>query len=219
MELLSQEAFKKIIYHPDNKLLKTQAPNFFPKVVERDGNITRIFLKKKRLFTYDQIKPRALQFYTNAKQLVVLDVSAPRVLRFAQCKPLQAHLISYPKIPGIDVRTLLTDTFQEDLIVNVIDFLVKLHAKGIFFRSIHLGNLIYHDQCMHMIDIADVRFKSKPLSAILRYRNIKHLFLNKDDQAIWRNFSYQRVLELYQQKTYCNKFLQLLFRKLLKEKF
>ena len=51
----------------------------------------------------------------------------------------------------------------------------RLHAAGIYFRSLHLGNIVVTpDNQMGLIDVADLRFLRAPLSPALVKRNLQH---------------------------------------------
>jgi RIO-like serine/threonine protein kinase len=50
-----------------------------------------------------------------------------------------------------------------------------LHGAGIYFRSLHLGNIVVTpDNEMGLIDVADMRFLRAPLNAELARRNLQH---------------------------------------------
>ncbi|MBA3660989.1 MAG: hypothetical protein H0W64_04630 [Gammaproteobacteria bacterium] len=218
MDSLTSSAFNAIIYDTQNIVYRTQAPGYFPKVVENNDAIIRVFLRKDKFFSSDRIKPRALKFYENARKLLAYGFNAPVISQFASCQAMQAHLIKYKKIPGEDLRTILAVEPNVKIIKSIIHFIAMLHEKGVFFRSIHLGNLIWHHNEIHLIDITDVQFKSRPLHIYERYRNLKHIFDNKEDQAFWQHFTLTRFLEIYTESMQSSQFLRkIFFHRLLKK--
>ncbi|MOA52408.1 hypothetical protein D3C78_1757000 [compost metagenome] len=51
----------------------------------------------------------------------------------------------------------------------------SLHQSGIYFRSLHLGNIVVTPEGkLGLIDVADMRFLRSPLSARLVKRNLQH---------------------------------------------
>ncbi len=63
------------------------------------------------------------------------------------------------------------------------ELLAKLHASGIYFRSVHLGNvLVQPDGQLGLIDLADMRISHFALSLHKRQRNLKHMRRYADDQ-------------------------------------
>jgi hypothetical protein len=61
-------------------------------------------------------------------------------------------------------------------------FLARLHAEGILFRSVHLGNIVRCDNGEPgLIDIADLSHRPWPLTRSERLRNFQHLFRPAED--------------------------------------
>ena len=48
-----------------------------------------------------------------------------------------------------------------------------------------------------LIDLAGVRFKSRSLTTLLRYRNLRHLLGEPDDRELWQAFGVDNFLKLY----------------------
>ena len=52
----------------------------------------------------------------------------------------------------------------------------RLHDEGIYFRSLHLGNVVLTPQGeLGLIDIADVRLHRGPLTRFWRKRNLRRM--------------------------------------------
>ncbi|MFX6035930.1 toluene tolerance protein, partial [Acinetobacter baumannii] len=63
------------------------------------------------------------------------------------------------------------------------ELIAALHAKGVYFRSLHLGNVVRTPEGrMGLIDIADLRVQRSALSAAQRIRNFKHLLRYEQDR-------------------------------------
>lgn len=196
MEIISNREFYDICNDSNTKTIKFGKVDQ-PKVYEKDNTIIKLFYPKKSLLSSDRIKPRAIRFYNNVKSLYSQGYDVPRITKLQFCPDLRMYLIHYNKIQGGDVRSLARHG-KLDLINNVADLLADLHKNGIFFRSIHLENLLYQpDGKMALIDITDVRFGSRPLPLYLRYRNIKHLLLHRDDRDLWQAFGAKNFLDVY----------------------
>ena len=82
---------------------------------------------------------------------------------------------------------------------SFVHFFAELHDKGVFFRSIHLNNVIVSDDSnkLGLIDFADMKISSKGLSSAMRLRNFKHLTRYKADQESIKNFGLDRFMEIY----------------------
>jgi serine/threonine protein kinase len=100
-------------------------------------------------------------------------------------------------VSGEDTRSLAKKG-NLAVIQQVAKVVADLHQKGVFFRSIHLENLLYQsDDKFALIDLAGVRFKSSALSTLLRYRNLRHLLGEVDDRELWQAFGVDNFLKLY----------------------
>jgi hypothetical protein len=54
--------------------------------------------------------------------------------------------------------------------------MAQLHEQGVYFRSLHLGNvLVLDDGEFGLIDLADMRIYPSSLSSSLRLRNLRHM--------------------------------------------
>ena len=83
-----------------------------------------------------------------------------------------------PALPG---RTLLQmsrdEGFSWDVYLpRLIELIRQLHRSGVYFRSLHLGNvLVLEDGEFGLIDLADLRIYPTPLSLSMRQRNLRHM--------------------------------------------
>ena len=72
---------------------------------------------------------------------------------------------------------------HEALVERFGKFLAQLHDKKVYFRSLHLGNvLLMDDGEFALIDIADMRIYPSPLRNALRQRNLRHMQRYPEDR-------------------------------------
>jgi len=197
MNIISHQAFNAICEDSNTTIIKYGKVDQ-PKVFEKNGNtIIKLFYPKKSRLSSDRIWPRALRFYRNVQALQHHGYNAPIITNVQFCPELKIYLLHYPKIQGQDVRHLARNG-KLTIIHEVAHLLADLHRNGIFFRSIHLENLLYQpDGKFALLDVTDVRFKKRALSFYLRYRNIKHLFQEPNDKDIWQAFGIQHFMDEY----------------------
>jgi hypothetical protein len=63
-------------------------------------------------------------------------------------------------------------------------FVAQLHNQGIYFRSLHLGNVVMTpDNELGLIDIADMRTLRRPLRKSLCLRNFQHMRRYQQDHS------------------------------------
>lgn len=73
-----------------------------------------------------------------------------------------------------DIYLQAPDAFLNE-VPRLAAFIRDLHNKGIYFRSLHLGNIVLTPEgSLGLIDIADMSVQSRPLSAAKARRNLAH---------------------------------------------
>ena len=144
-----------------------------------DGSFLKLF-RRKRLLSSAAWYPYAQRFSDNAVALERLGVLVPTVVDVMRIASIGRDAVHYLPLEGSSLRMLSSQALEVDtevaLKAEFNQFVVQLHDKGIYFRSLHLGNVIRtRDGRMGLIDFADLRICRKPLSIYMRRRNIKRL--------------------------------------------
>lgn len=97
-----------------------------------------------------------------------LDVAVPALRGYGRVRG-GARFVVYEELPGTTLRELSGAVDLEALA----EFVVGLHARGVYFRGLHLGNVIRRpDGGFGLIDVQDVRFRPRPLGLRMRERNL-----------------------------------------------
>jgi len=143
-----------------------------------DEQILKIFRPRRR-FWLSRLLPQAARFKHNAAHLLNLGVPAPLV---GECfwleKSRAVSGCSYVPLPGRSLEQIYQQSRSEyeALIPAFAAFIYSLHQRGIYFRSLHLGNVLrLPDGRFGLIDFLDIHFKRAPLSQRLVVRNLEHL--------------------------------------------
>ena len=179
MDKLSKVEFNALL--EGHKILENSGSG--AKVLLTNNNkIIKIF-RLKRNFSSALFSPYAQRFKNNAEQLIQLGIITVEVERIAYCPALKKHLLIYPLINGHTLRELLQQQYSPSLIKQFSGFIATLHERGIYFRSLHLGNVLQTESDeLALIDIADLRIAGKPLNINMRIRNFAHLFRYEQDK-------------------------------------
>lgn len=172
--LLDQPAFAKLCQNAR----VIEEDGLGPKVLElADGTFLKLFRRKQwpssaRLSSYGQ------RFASHALALTERQINAPTVLDLFRL-PDGGTAVRYQPLPGQTLRHALAESEQEErrqLVQAVGRFFGQLHERGVYFRSLHLGNvLLMPNGKLALIDIADMRLFNIPLSTRMRHRNLKHM--------------------------------------------
>lgn len=196
MQVISRQEFNTLV--EGTKILSYGRVDQ-PKVFEKnDTTIIKLFYWKKKLITSDKIRPRVTRFCRNLDALRKLGYAVPMVDKLQTCPDLKFSLVQYEKVPGQDIRRL-AQAGDVEVIAKVADFLANLHENGVFFRSIHLENLLLQPdyKTFGVIDVTDIQFSGCSLSLYNRYRNLRHLLKEINDRKLWQAFGAERFLTLY----------------------
>ena len=137
-------------------------------------------------------------------------ISAPVVKDIIHCPEYPLHMVVYDRIDGKDLRELCDELGSSQLGL-VPEYLAHLHQQGVFFRAIHLGNLIYNGDTLCLIDIADVHIRQTPLSILQRARNVAHLINSDLDKARFTSYGVNRFVTEYLDTQHFNSVQRWLF--------
>ncbi|MFJ4351706.1 toluene tolerance protein [Pseudomonas sp. NPDC089428] len=143
----------------------------------KDGNFLKVF-RRKRLISSALLRPYSQRFVDNAERLAQLGIPTLEVISQHKLDLPGRTAVLYRPLPG---RTLLQLSREkgfswDSALPQLIKLIHQLHRNGIYFRSLHLGNVVMTpDQRLGLIDVADMRFLRPPLSARMVRRNVQHM--------------------------------------------
>jgi serine/threonine protein kinase len=152
-----------------------------------DGTFIKLF-RRKRWLSKTTLRPPAKRFADNAAELQRLGIRCPVVIGLYQMENPYRTIVHYLPLEGATLRQLLNSEpslEQIELFAQLAEFITTLHDLGIYFRSLHLGNIVQTpDNALGLIDISDMRCLGKPLSNRMRARNYRHLLRYEEDWAL-----------------------------------
>ena len=151
--------------------------SYGPKVyLLTDGNILKLF-RRKRFFSSALLRPYSKRFIDNAVKLQERGIPTLTVLEYFQLDAAGMTAVLYSPLPGETLRQIANkEGFDwEQNLDPLVALIRRLHTAGIYFRSLHLGNIVVTpDNRMGIIDVADMRFLGAPLPRHLVKRNLRH---------------------------------------------
>lgn len=180
-----------------------QEDGFGAKVLRlTDGQMVKIF-RRKRLLSSALFRPYARRFQKNSLRLTERGIRTVKVTRLCHCPSQTRHLVFYQPVPGITLRDFLAAKPENYYILeHFAEFLAELHAKGIYFRSIHFGNVIVLPGSVGfaLIDIADLTFRCAPLDFKLQLRNFQHFLRYGEDRKSLERFGVAHFVNIFAKK-------------------
>ncbi len=162
----------------------TAADEFGDKVLHlTDGTYLKLF-RVKRWFTSARIWPYSARFVSGVQKLEVLGIPTLKVIEAYRIPSLDRTAVHYHPLPGKTLREL-PDGVDEPLAEQLGCFINQLHDKGVYLRSMHLGNVVLTpDGDLGLIDVADMKIYARSLPERLRLRNFQHLVRYQNDRAV-----------------------------------
>jgi O-antigen ligase/tRNA A-37 threonylcarbamoyl transferase component Bud32 len=150
-----------------------------PKVLRLvDGSFLKLF-RRRRWYTSGSFDPYSERFAINSERLRRMGIPTPPILDLYRLKD-GSSAVHYTPLPGNTLRQVLqaitAPDVREALVERFGKFMAQLHEQGVYFRSLHLGNvLVLEDGEFGLIDVADLRIYPSSLSLSLRQRNLRHM--------------------------------------------
>lgn len=152
-----------------------------------NGDYIKVFRIKHQVSMSRLFNP-ALQFCRNAATLKQLGVDSitPVSLYFLTHK--NSWAVRYRPLEGETLRSLINrNALPEKTVADLGAYIAQLHNKGIYFRSLHPGNIVLQpDGQFGLIDVLDCGFRwfGLPLNNWQRRRNLRHFFRYDDGKLI-----------------------------------
>jgi len=155
------------------------------KVAQLEGGDFLKLFRRRRWLSTALWAPPARRFADNAEQLLALGIAAPKVTQRLQL-PQGQSAVRYQPLPGQTLRahwTTLKTKQRAEQAEQFGAFLGLLHEKGVYFRSLHLGNVLrLPDNNFGLIDLSDMFINKRQLSNSKRCRNLKHMLRYPNDK-------------------------------------
>lgn len=149
-----------------------------------DGSYLKLF-RRKRLLSSTVWYPYAQRFADNASALAQLRIACPKIAAVYRIPSIARDAVHYTPLAGRTLRQIISSNGEPiGLRMQLGRFVAQLHESGIYFRSLHLGNIVLTpDGALGLIDIADLRTSKRPLPAHRRRRNLQHLLRDAQDRS------------------------------------
>ncbi|KFB70433.1 MAG: hypothetical protein AW09_004469 [Candidatus Accumulibacter phosphatis] len=185
MKVMNEDSALKIIEQQDYLAMRAgasviEADGFGEKVLRlADGTMLKLF-RRKRWLSSAAWYPYAQRFADNAAALRKRDVPVPEIIDVLRIPSIARDAVHYQPLPGKTLREMcregLDPDTEQELKTAFTRFVIRLHESGVYFRSLHLGNVVcMPDRRFGLIDIADARIGSSRLGKHQRVRNLRRL--------------------------------------------
>lgn len=161
-----------------------------------NGNILKLF-RIKRKVTSARLLNYAQRFANNARRLQKLGINTVTMVDEFSCPHIDRQCVLYRPLVGITLRDAMNEQFEQERMNQFGSFIAELHDKGVYFRSMHLNNVVIcPDGSMGLIDISDIRFQPWKMGLWKSLRNFKHI-VNKRDAGVYWQTNMKQFREFY----------------------
>ena len=196
---LCQSDFEQLTHNA--KVLELDS--FGPKVLQLEGNLFLKLFRRKRWLSSALWRPYSLRFIENAQRLKSLGIPTLTPLELFRLDDRAMTAVHYQPLPGRTFRQLSEQPgFDwQPLLPSLADLIHQLHALGIYFRSLHLGNIVQTPEgSLGLIDISDMRFFRHALSQKLAQRNLKHFQHYLQREKLEDRFPFEELRRILAQR-------------------
>lgn len=177
------------------------------------GIILKLFRRKRRVSSSAWL-PYGRRFVRNAQRLARSGVPTVQVRAFFHCPEAARHVVAYNPLVGEVLRHRLASGQSVDW-SHLAGFMAQLHRQGIYFRSLHSGNIVCLPQGgFGLIDIADLRMCRPPLGASRRARNLRPLLHDPDMHGLRGSQAFCEFLDAYRLEASLGRMAMALFSRL-----
>lgn len=169
-----------------------------------NGDILKLF-RVKHLISSARLYSHARSFCRNADRLGALAIPTVKIKQLFGLTNSSSAAVLYQPLEGRILRQIaLTEGLSEITLQQFGAFVAELHARGVYFRSLHLGNVVVTGNGeFGLIDIADLSIRPWGLFFAERLRNFRHICRLEEDrghigQQGWHTFvaAYRQVAGL-----------------------
>lgn len=166
-----------------------------------DGRIAKLF-RLKRILSSALIWPYAKRFVRAVQILQKKNIPTVHILNTYKLPSIKRHLIVYQPLEGQSLRDLMSDeNNRKKYVLEFASFFAYLHNSGIYFRAIHLNNVIVTPKGeFGLIDVADFYYSCFSLNRFKRIRNFKPILSYKEDRQAIASVSMELFLDRYLEK-------------------
>ena len=170
----------------------------------KNNDFIKIF-RVKNLFSITHFFSYARSFARNAERLKKLGIPTIKVKQLYHIQNSNKSAVVYEPLEGQTITEALhSKSFSITLAKDLGVFIAQLHEKGIYFRGLHLGNIVLTpDNKMGLIDIADMTIFPWPLDCRRRLRNFSRFWRDFENKFKFGYDSIEALIEGYHSN--CNK--------------
>lgn len=205
---------KKIFFKNDaefNKFVEKADDLGHRKTFHKKNEIIKIFNVRGYISSgfFNTYASRIIKNSIKLKEHKISSIEITNELAFQYNNRLSG--VSYRYIPGKTYRDL-GNKITKEMITDLAKYISIIHKKGIYFRAMHLGNILLHNKKLFLIDIAKIHFYPWPLFIFTRARAFRRMIKYQDDIKHFGLMNYKNLISEYMVSSKFNSFERIRFQ-------
>ena len=205
---------KKIFFKNDaefNKFVEKADDLGHRKTFHKKNEIIKIFNVRGYISSgfFNTYASRIIKNSIKLKEHEISSIEITNELAFQYNNRLSG--VSYKYIPGKTYRDL-GNNITKEMITDLAKYISIIHKKGIYFRAMHLGNILLHNKKLFLIDIAKIHFYPWPLFIFTRARAFRRMIKYQDDIKHFGLINYKNLISEYMVSSKFNHFERIRFQ-------
>lgn len=205
---------KKIFFKNDaefNKFVEKADDLGHRKTFHKKNEIIKIFNVRGYISSgfFNTYASRIIKNSIKLKEHEISSIEITNELAFQYNNRLSG--VSYRYIPGKTYRDL-GNKITKEMITDLAKYISIIHKKGIYFRAMHLGNILLHNKKLFLIDIAKIHFYPWPLFIFTRARAFRRMIKYQDDIKHFGLINYKNLISEYMVSSKFNSFERIRFQ-------
>jgi tRNA A-37 threonylcarbamoyl transferase component Bud32 len=168
-----------------------------------DGKYMKLF-RRKRLFSSALIYPYWRRFVRNAHSLKKKGIpTIDKIESVVRVPHIKKTGVVYLPLKGDTLKFLIVNkNAPSNLPEQFGEFVSELHHKGIYFSSLHLGNVVMTASGeMGLIDISDMRSVPFQIPLFTRKTNLDYLFRCRQGMKLFTDSEQNEFIDAYLKNT------------------
>jgi tRNA A-37 threonylcarbamoyl transferase component Bud32 len=164
-----------------------------------NGDFIKIF-RVKRLFSIAHVYSYARMFCRNAERIAKLGIPTVKVKQLYHIQNSNKTAVVYEPLYGDTILDILRSrNISIALSKDLGAFIAEVHEKGIYFRGLHLGNIVLtSEKRMGLIDIADMTIFPWSLDSRRRLKNFSRFWRDLEIKFVFGYREIQALVDGYQ---------------------
>ena len=205
---------KKIFFKNDaefNKFVEKADDLGHRKTFHKKNEIIKIFNVRGYISSgfFNTYASRIIKNSIKLKEHEISSIEITNELAFQYNNRLSG--VSYKYIPGKTYRDL-GNKITKEMITDLAKYISIIHKKGIYFRAMHLGNILLHNKKLFLIDIAKIHFYPWSLFIFTRARAFRRMIKYQDDIKHFGLINYKNLISEYMVSSKFNHFERIRFQ-------